>query len=85
MQPVSSVNMFRSLTDVLQYNPPTFLINIETVTALSNISSIIDTFDGVVHGIVFGRVDFTLSANLTRSQILDLLSLHCCFQSILTM
>ena len=58
------VNMFRSLTDVLQYNPPTFLINIETVTALSNISSIIDTFDGVVHGIVFGRVDFTLSQNL---------------------
>ena len=46
-------------------------INIETVTALSNIDSIIDTFEGVVHGIVFGRVDFTLSANLSRNQILD--------------
>ena len=65
------VNMFKTLSNLSQYNSPSFLINIETVTALSNIDGIIDTFDGYVHGIVFGRVDFTLSANLSRNQILD--------------
>tara|TARA_Y100001933_G_C18969513_1_gene551876 strand:+ start:236 stop:1036 length:801 start_codon:yes stop_codon:yes gene_type:complete len=66
-----SVNMFRSLARVAQYKIPGFLINIETVTSLNNILSIIEQFDGLVDGIVFGRVDFTLSANLSRSQILD--------------
>ena len=66
------VNMFKTLSNLSQYNSPSFLINIETVTALINIDSIIDTFDGYVHGIVFGRVDFTLSANLSQKFLIPL-------------
>ena len=64
------VSMFKSFSNTLQSKSPTYLINIETITALNNIEGIINSFDGVVQGIVFGRVDFTLSANLSRSQIL---------------
>lgn len=63
------VSMFSQLKTSAQYFPPSLLVNIETVTALENINSIISAFNGHVDGIVFGRVDFTLSANLPRSDI----------------
>ena len=67
--------MFKDMIKTYQYSKPTFLINIETITALNNINEIIAVFDDVVSGIVFGRVDFTLSSNLSRS---DILSPHVC-------
>ena len=48
---------------------PKLLINIETISALHNISDIIETISSVASGIVFGRVDFTLSSGLKRSDI----------------
>lgn len=65
------INMFKEVSSSAQYKQPTFLINIETITALNNIQEIIKVFDGTVSGIVFGRVDFALSSNLPRSEILS--------------
>jgi hypothetical protein len=53
-----------------------FLVNIETIQGLMSLQKIIkeNTFyknDGI-QGIVFGRVDFTLSKGLSRDQINDL-------------
>jgi hypothetical protein len=53
-----------------------FLVNIETIQGLKSLQKIIkeNTFyknDGI-QGIVFGRVDFTLSKGLSRDQINDL-------------
>ncbi|WP_324807438.1 aldolase/citrate lyase family protein [Sphingomonas sp. LY29] len=43
-----------------------FLFIVETATALSNIDALIDVAAGRVDGIVFGRIDFSLSCGLTR-------------------
>ena len=56
---------YRTITDTT----PKFLINIETVTALANLNAIIDATSDILSGILFGRVDFTLSSNLTRADI----------------
>ena len=61
--------MFKSLQTQSQITTPKFLINIETVTALANLNAIIDATSDILSGIVFGRVDFTLSSNLTRADI----------------
>jgi len=47
----------------------TFLYNLETVTALANLETMLPIAKQKVDGIVFGRVDFTLSAGMTRAQI----------------
>ena len=67
------IQMFRSVESIAQYNSPKLLINIETSTAVSNIDSILQVCSQDIQGIVFGRVDFTLSSNLSRSDILSLL------------
>ena len=47
-----------------------FLYNLETVTTLANLDEMIPVAkDGGLDGIVFGRVDFTQSAGLTRAEI----------------
>jgi len=48
---------------------PKLLINIETALAMQNLDKIVDTISGTAAGIVFGRVDFTLSSGLTRTDI----------------
>ena len=63
------VDAFLSLTKDSSFPSPKLLINIETVTALENIESICDEIQNVASGLVFGRVDFTLSAGLNRDQI----------------
>ena len=52
------------LKKILLFLIPRLLINIETVTALQNIDDICQVIAPVATGIVFGRVDFTLSAGL---------------------
>ena len=61
--------MFAAMQSQSQYKSPKLLINIETTTALTNLSEIIDSTKGVITGLVFGRVDFTLSSNLSRAEI----------------
>lgn len=56
-------------------HPPKLLLNIETKEAVKNAEAICDRIDGVATGIVFGRVDYTLSCGLTRG---DILSEHVC-------
>tara|TARA_B100000674_G_scaffold476531_1_gene470764 strand:+ start:1298 stop:2101 length:804 start_codon:yes stop_codon:yes gene_type:complete len=63
------VEMFKAIQAQSQFLPPKLLINIETSTALSNLKEIVDSTDGIVSGLVFGRVDFTLSSKLSRSDI----------------
>ena len=62
-------DMFKSLQAQSQYITPKLLINIETVTALANLNDILDKTRDIISGLVFGRVDFTLSSNLTRAEI----------------
>ena len=65
------IDLYTSLSTRAQHTPPQLLINIETSTALQNLDEIISTCKDVVSGIIFGRVDFTLSSNLKRSDILS--------------
>ena len=65
------IDLYAEVSSRAQHTPPHLLINIETITALRNLDEIIATSNKVVKGIVFGRVDFTLSSNLTRSDILS--------------
>ena len=48
-----------------------FLFNLETQTTLDNLDAMADGVSGKVNGIVFGRVDFTLSRALPRGAIND--------------
>lgn len=70
--PYAAKKCIEAFSDVLRIphiTQPKLLVNIETASALSNINSIIDTILPVASGIVFGRVDFTLSSGLSRSDI----------------
>ena len=51
------------------YTKPYLLLNIETKTALANAREIIDVIKPVATGVVFGRVDFSLSSGLSRNDI----------------
>ena len=46
-----------------------FLFNLETETTLQNLDEMLPVAVGNVHGIVFGRVDFTLSRGLPRGAV----------------
>jgi hypothetical protein len=46
-----------------------FLFNLETETTLRNLDSMIEKARGGVDGVVFGRVDFTLSRGMARDAI----------------
>lgn len=46
-----------------------FLFNLETQTTLDNLSEMVALARGNVDGIVFGRVDFTLSRGMGRDQV----------------
>jgi hypothetical protein len=46
-----------------------FLFNLETETTLSNLAEMADLAQGNLDGIVFGRVDFTLSCGLNRGAV----------------
>ncbi len=48
-----------------------FLFNLETETALANLSEMLPLAKEELSGIVFGRVDFTMSRGLTRAAIDD--------------
>lgn len=48
-----------------------FLFNLETQTTLENLKAMLPVAKGNVDGIVFGRVDFTLSRGMARDQIND--------------
>jgi len=48
-----------------------FLFNLETQTTLDNLPAMIDVAKGNVDGVVFGRVDFTLSRGMPRGAIND--------------
>lgn len=48
-----------------------FLYNLETKTALANLAEMAPIAQAGIDGIVFGRVDFTLSCGLARSAIND--------------
>lgn len=48
-----------------------FLFNLETETTLSNLDKMIPIAKSGVDGIVFGRVDFTLSRGMPRSAVND--------------
>ena len=48
-----------------------FLFNLETETTLQNLPDILPLAKGGVDGVVFGRVDFTLSRGLARSAVND--------------
>lgn len=48
-----------------------FLFNLETQTTLENLDAMLPMIRGGVKGIVFGRVDFTLSSGLPRGSIDD--------------
>jgi len=63
------VDAFAEISSKPHLLKPKLLINIETISALNNIDYIIDSIAPVASGIVFGRVDFTLSSGLNRSDI----------------
>src|SRR5206468_10690691 len=46
-----------------------FLFNLETETTLRNLDAMIEAARGSVDGVVFGRVDFTLSRGMARDAI----------------
>ncbi len=46
-----------------------FLFNLETATALQNLDEMVKLAEGQIDGIVFGRVDFTLSCGMARGAI----------------
>jgi hypothetical protein len=46
-----------------------FLFNLETETTIRNLDRMIDAARGAVDGVVFGRVDFTLSRGMPRDAI----------------
>jgi len=46
-----------------------FLFNLETQSALENLSAMLPMAAGALEGVVFGRVDFTLSRGLERNAI----------------
>lgn len=46
-----------------------FLFNLETQTTLENLDSMVAVARGNVDGVVFGRVDFTLSRGMSRTDI----------------
>jgi hypothetical protein len=46
-----------------------FLFNLETQTTLDNLDKMVELAKGNVNGIVFGRVDFTLSRGLPRDAV----------------
>lgn len=46
-----------------------FLFNLETETTLQNLSEMVALARGSVDGIVFGRVDFTLSRGMSRTAV----------------
>ncbi len=48
-----------------------FLFNLETETTLRNLDAMLPTAVAGVHGIVFGRVDFTLSRGMPRGAVND--------------
>lgn len=48
-----------------------FLFNLETETTLANLDDMLPMAKAGVDGVVFGRVDFTLSRGLARGQIND--------------
>ena len=48
-----------------------FLFNLETETTLQNLDAMVSTAKGAIDGIVFGRVDFTLSRGMPRGAIND--------------
>ena len=48
-----------------------FLFNLETETTLRNLDRMIEAARGSVDGVVFGRVDFTLSRGMARDAIND--------------
>ncbi|WP_380871833.1 hypothetical protein ACFB49_27870 [Sphingomonas sp. DBB INV C78] len=52
-------------------NTTSFLFNLETETTLDNLDAMLPIARSGVDGIVFGRVDFTLSRGLARNQIND--------------
>ena len=63
------VDAFVEITSKPCLSKPKLMINIETISALNNIDRIIDIIEPVASGIVFGRVDFTLSSGLSRTDI----------------
>ena len=50
------------------FKPKTY-INVETELSLKNIDSITDTIQGSIDGIVFGRVDYVGSLEMSRSDV----------------
>jgi hypothetical protein len=48
-----------------------FLFNLETQTTLENLDAMLPVAGGQVDGIVFGRVDFTLSRGMARGAVND--------------
>jgi hypothetical protein len=50
-------------------NSAQFLFNLETETTLGNLKEMLPLAIEGVHGVVFGRVDFTLSRGLSRSSV----------------
>ena len=46
-----------------------FLFNLESITAFNQVDDMLKMAEGRVNGVVFGRVDFTLSMGLTRQEI----------------
>ena len=65
------VSLFRDLQSSSSLDSPCLLINVETKTACANLDSIIAAVKADISGIVFGRVDFTLSSGLSRSNVLS--------------
>ena len=57
-----------------------FLFNLETETSLGNLSEMADLAKGNVSGIVFGRVDFTLSCGIARTAVNDRRITDCVLQ-----
>jgi len=70
--PYSALKCLEAYTNCLEkasYSSTKLLVNIETKTAMQNIEPICDSLQGIATGIVFGRVDFTLSSGFSRNDI----------------